>query len=116
MATEDIKNKVKSDNVLAQRFRCGGCQRSLAQVEDFATVTIKGKRRANDTAEAIGFLCSDCQKNERISKEGPRQAVYADDTGDIHIDFIDNLVDMQQAEAAPTTATTSEDKPKAAKK
>jgi phage FluMu protein Com len=81
----DIISKLSSDNVLAQRFHCGGCQRLVAQVEDPQLVPIK---------------CKDCRENEMYSKEGPRQAVFADANGDIRISFIDSLIPIQKEKSA----------------
>jgi hypothetical protein len=96
--TTDIISKLGSDNVLAQRIHCGGCQRLIAQIEDPELVPIKGKARgATPDKEAEGILCKECRENEMYSKEGPRQAIYADANGDIRIDFIDNLQPLKAA-------------------
>jgi hypothetical protein len=98
----DIISKLSSDNVLAQRFHCGGCQRLIAQVEDPQLVPIKGKARGETPdKEAEGILCKSCRENEMYSKEGPRQAVFADSNGDIRISFIDSLIPVQQTKEKP---------------
>jgi hypothetical protein len=104
----DVLSKVKGDPILAERLRCGGCQRALNQVPDYELVEIPNRKRASDpeTTAAKGFLCSDCQKDPARSKEGPRQAAYIDTFGDIRIDFYDNLIDTSKPEAATTTAAT----------
>jgi hypothetical protein len=100
-SSTDIISKLQSDNVLAQRFHCGGCQRLIAQVEDPQLVPIKGKARGEiPDKEAEGILCKDCRENEMYSKEGPRQAVFADANGDIRISFIDSLIPIQKEKSA----------------
>jgi hypothetical protein len=105
----DVLSKVKGDPILAERLRCGGCQRALNQVPDYTLVEIPNRKRASDpeTTAAKGFLCSDCQKDPARSKEGPRQAAYIDTFGDIRIDFYDNLIDTSKPEAT-TVATAKE--------
>ena len=109
MASEDVLSKVKSDPVIAERLRCGGCQRALNQVADYTLVDIPNKKRSSEQGNAKGFLCDQCQKDPARSKEGPRQAVYADANGDVRIDFYDNLVDVGSSTA--TAAPTSEEAP-----
>ena len=92
----DIISKLESDNVLAQRFHCGGCQRLVAQVEDPQLVPIKGKTGSTGKP-AEGILCKSCREDEMYSKEGPRQAVYTDASGEIRIEFLDSLTDTKPA-------------------
>jgi hypothetical protein len=101
MSSSDIISKLTSDNVLAQRFHCAGCQKLIAQVEDPQLVPVKNKARGDSpTEQAVGVFCKDCREDELRSKEGPRQAVYTDARGDIRIDFYDNLVPIKSGEAA----------------
>jgi|SRR5262245_25621206 len=104
----DVLSKVKSDPVIAERLRCGGCQRALNQVADFSLVDIPNKKRSSEQGNAKGFLCDQCQKDPARSKEGPRQAVYTDSFGDVRIDFYDNLVDAGAGTAAAASGTSEE--------
>ena len=94
-----IITKLTSDNVLAQRFHCGGCQRLIAQVEDPELVPIKGKAGATGK-QAEGILCKDCREDPMYSKEGPRQAIYTDAAGEIRIEFLDSLTPIKSGTAA----------------
>lgn len=98
MSSDSIITKLESDNVLAQRIHCGGCQKLIAQVEDPQLVPIKGKAGSTGK-QAEGILCKDCRENAMYSKEGPRQAIYTDANGEIRIEFLDSLTPIKSGTA-----------------
>ena len=98
-SSDSIISKLQSDNVLAQRIHCGGCQRLVAQVEDPELVPIKGKAGATGK-QAEGILCKECRDSPMYSKEGPRQAIYTDAAGEIRIEFLDSLTPIKSSTAA----------------
>ena len=108
MANDDIIKKVKDDNVLLQRYNCGGCQRSLAMVSDFDAAPVKGKKNSFTNSQAMGAFCTDCQKDKMKSEEGPRTAMYIDPRdGEVRIAYYDSLVDLP-TEATSATETETE--------
>ena len=72
----------------------------IAQVEDPQLVPIKGKTGSTGK-QAEGILCKDCREDPMYSKEGPRQAIYVDANGELHIEFLDSLTDIKAAETKP---------------
>ena len=105
MANDDQGNlvsRLQSDNATAQRVRCGGCSRPMAQNDGEITganlVNVPGKKIANTDKQAQGFLCNTCLKDEAKTKEGPRTAVFVSpSTGVVGEIYFDNLVDESAA-------------------
>lgn len=104
---DDLVSRVKKDNALAQRVRCGGCSIPMAQnggpITEANLVKVKNKKISN-TNTAVGFLCNTCLDTPARKEEGPRTAVFVSETTDaIGEIFYDNLVDFREVGAEPVT-------------
>ena len=111
---DDLISKLKKDNTLAQRARCGSCLRPMAQtgsITDANLVPIKGKKLANTDKAAKGFLCSICLADPAKKEEGPRQAVtLSGPAGDVLMEtFYDNLVDFKEPAEEPAITDTGKE-------
>lgn len=113
MATDDLVSRVKRDNALAQRVRCGGCSIPMAQnggpVTEANLVKVKNKKLSNTDTAAVGFLCNTCLNTPARKEEGPRTAVFVSETTDtIGEIFYDNLVDFRDPATEAVTMAGSD--------